>query len=91
MMNKRNNKARFLIMVLGNVFCGMGIGLFKLSGLGNDPYSGMMMSLADVTGMAYANFQVLANLVFFVIQVIWGRKLIGAGTIASLIMPSKIF
>ena len=31
---------RLLVMVVGNIFLGLGIAVFKLSGLGNDPYSG---------------------------------------------------
>ena len=53
---------RLLVMVVGNIFLGLGIAVFKLSGLGNDPYSGMVMALSDCVGMAYANFLVLINL-----------------------------
>ena len=68
-------------MLLGNVFAGMGIAIFKLAGLGNDPYSGMTMALSACVGMGYANFQVLFNLALFVVQLIFGRKLIGIGTV----------
>ncbi|WP_342447437.1 hypothetical protein, partial [Paenibacillus ihuae] len=81
---------RLIIMVLGNVFLGMGISIFKLSGLGNDPFSGMVMALADSSGIVYANFLILLNLVLFVIQVIWGRKLIGAGTFVNAIFLGYI-
>ncbi|CAH1207716.1 hypothetical protein PAECIP111892_02973 [Paenibacillus auburnensis] len=81
---------RLIIMVLGNVFLGMGISIFKLSGLGNDPFSGMVMALADTSGIVYANFLILLNLVLFVIQVIWGRKLIGAGTFVNAIFLGYI-
>lgn len=81
---------RLIIMVLGNVFLGMGISIFKLSGLGNDPFSGMVMALADSSGIVYANFLILLNLVLFVIQCIWGRKLIGAGTFVNAIFLGYI-
>lgn len=74
---------RILMTVMGNVFAGLGIAIFKLSALGNDPYSAMTMQLAEVTGMEYGNFQVLFNLGLFIIQLIWGRKLIGMGTIIN--------
>lgn len=74
---------RLAMTLMGNVFAGLGIAIFKLSELGNDPYSGMTMALSACVGMAYANFQVLFNLALFVIQLIFGRKYIGIGTIIN--------
>ena len=72
-------------MVLGNVFAGMGIGIFRLSGLGNDPFSGMNMALSFGVGLSYPLFQVLLNILFFVVQIIYGLDLIGAGTIVNMV------
>ena len=36
---KNINWKHVLIMCIGNVFAGMGIGIFKLAGLGTDPFS----------------------------------------------------
>ena len=77
---------RLLVMVVGNIFLGLGIAVFKLSGLGNDPYSGMVMALSDCVGMAYANFLVLINLAVFVLEIIFGRKFIGAGTVVNALL-----
>ena len=41
------------------------------------------MALSDCVGMAYANFLVLINLAVFVIEIIFGRKFIGAGTVVN--------
>lgn len=80
----RNLGGRRLAMtIVGNIFVGLGISIFKLSGLGNDPYSGMTMSLAVCAGMAYANFQVLFNVGLLVIQFLFGRELIGIGTLVN--------
>ena len=81
---------RLLVMVVGNIFLGLGIAVFKLSGLGNDPYSGMVMALSDCVGMAYANFLVLINLAVFVIEIIFGRKFIGAGTVVNAVLLGYI-
>ena len=35
---KNINWKHVLIMCIGNVFAGMGIGIFKLAGLGTDPF-----------------------------------------------------
>ena len=44
---------------------------------------GMVMALAECVGIEYARFLILLNLGFFVIEIIWGRKLIGLGTIIN--------
>ena len=49
---KKIGARRLLIMIMGNVFLGMGISIFKLSGLGNDPFSGMVMALANILASA---------------------------------------
>lgn len=72
-----------VVMLIGNIILGLGIAIFKLSGLGNDPFSGMVMALAECVGIEYARFLILLNLGFFVIEIIWGRKLIGFGTIIN--------
>ena len=63
-----------VVMLIGNIILGLGIAIFKLSGLGNDPFSGMVMALAECVGIEYARFLILLNLGFFVIEIIWGRK-----------------
>ena len=60
---KKIGMSRFTVMAIGNLFLGMGISIFKLSGLGNDPFSGMVMALSDRTGITYALFLVLVNAV----------------------------
>jgi uncharacterized membrane protein YczE len=55
---------RFLVMVLGNIFLGMGVSIFKFAGLGNDPFSGMVMALADAVGVQYANLLVFLNVFY---------------------------
>lgn len=80
---KRVGAKRVAMTVLGNIIMGLGISIFKFSGLGNDPYSGMTMALAVCVGMAYANFQVLFNLCLFVVQLLFGREFIGIGTIVN--------
>lgn len=81
---------RFVVMVIGNVFLGMGISIFKFAGLGNDPYSGMVMGLSDVLGMPYANFLILINIFVFLLELTFGREYIGAGTIVNAIFLGYI-
>ena len=83
---KNINWKYVLIMLVGNIVLGLGIAIFKLSGLGNDPFSGMVMSLAEVTGIEYAVFLIILNMCVFVIEIIFGRKLIGIGTFVNAVL-----
>lgn len=80
---RRVGGKRLIVMVIGNVFLGMGISIFKFAGLGNDPYSGMAMALADLVGMQYANLLMVINVFIFVLEFAFGRSFIGAGTLVN--------
>lgn len=81
---------RFLYLLLGHVFIGMGVSIFKLAQLGNDAFNGMVMSLSDCTGIAYGTFFVIVSAVLFVIQLLAGRELIGIGTLVNLLLQGYI-
>ena len=66
---KKIGMRRILIMLLGNVFLGMGVSIFKFAGLGNDAYNAMMMALSDVVGIPYARFFAIFSVGLFVIGV----------------------
>lgn len=74
---------RFVIMIIGNIFLGMGISIFKFAKLGNDPYSGMVMGFSDLIGMTYANLLIIVNIFLFIVEFIFGKEFIGAGTIMN--------
>ena len=76
---KKIGMRRILIMLLGNVFLGMGVSIFKFAGLGNDAYNAMMMALSDVVGIPYARFFAIFSVGLFVIELIAGRHFIGLG------------
>lgn len=87
---KNINWSRILIMCIGNVLIGMGVAIFKLSGLGNDPFSGMVMAAADQVGIAYGHFQVIVNLAVFAVEIAFGRKFIGPGTVINALFLAYI-
>ena len=70
---KKIGARRLLIMIMGNVFLGMGISIFKLSGLGNDPFSGMVMALANILGFSYASFLLVINGGLFIFELAAGK------------------
>ena len=74
---------RLFMVLFGQVVLGLGVALLKLSGQGNDPFSAMMMALTEKTTLSYGNFCAIGNCVFFVIEILFGRKYIGIGTIVN--------
>lgn len=74
---------RILIMLLGNLFLGMGVSIFKFSGLGNDAFNGMLMALADCLDVPYARFFVVFSIGLFVVEFFAGKHFIGIGTIIN--------
>lgn len=74
---------QFLGMFLGNIILGLGIAIFKFSNLGNDPFSAMMMALADHTPLEYAALTAVLNTFLFIIEFVWGKHFIGPGTLIN--------
>ena len=77
-------------MVLGVFIISIGIALFKESHLGNDPISALNMRIAEIFGIPYGFQNLLCNILFFLIQFIFGRKYIGAGTFVNGILLGYI-
>lgn len=80
---KKVGMKRLIIMIIGNIFLGMGISIFKFSLMGNDPFSGMVMALSDCVKIEYAIFLIMLNVLIFIIEFLFGREFIGAGTIVN--------
>ena len=76
-------KRRMIGMIIGNILIGIGVCLFKTSGMGNDPFSAMVMSVSELLHLSYSNFLILLNTFIFIIEIVWGRKYIGLGTFAN--------
>ena len=80
---RRIGKKRVIACLLGNLLMAVGIALFKQSVLGNDPYTGMNMALADLFHLPFPLLQLGVNLLFFCIQLLFGRSLVGLGTVIN--------
>ena len=74
---------RLTMVLLGQFIMGLAVVMLRRASLGTDPFSAMMLALTNLTGMSYGNFCALGNCVFFVVEIIWGRKYIGFGTLAN--------
>lgn len=78
---KNFNMSRFIYMILGNLIMGVGIGLFKLTAFGTDPNTALAIALGDRIGIDFALVVYTLNIIFFIIEFLLGRKMIGIGTI----------
>lgn len=81
-MNKQLWK-RFAVMIVGLIIMGLGIALFKISLMGNDPSTAFVMAVGDKIGIDFAIVLIVANSVWFIAEFIFGRKYIGIGTFAN--------
>ena len=70
-------------MTVGIFILSFGLVLFKLSLMGNGPSTSMVIAIADRIGMDFGLFMVLSNCLFFAVEIIWSRSLIGVGTFVN--------
>lgn len=82
-MEQKVSFRRIAGMVTGVVIIGLGIAIFKQSHLGNDSISALNMRLSELTGLTLGVQNLLTNILFFILQLIWGRRYIGLGTIVN--------
>ena len=81
---------RIAASLLGNLLIAVGIALFKQSALGNDPYTGMNMALAESFGISFPVLQLGVNLILFVIQLVCDRRLVGFGTLVNALLIGSL-
>ncbi len=71
---------RFLIMIAGIILMGLGICLFKLSLMGNDPSSAMVMAIGTILHIPFSVLLIGFNLAWFIVEICLKREIIGPGT-----------
>lgn len=70
-------------MILGIIIMSFGLILFKLSLMGNGPSTSMVIAIADRIGIDFGIVMVVTNCLFFSVEWIWNKKLIGIGTFVN--------
>jgi len=81
---------RLIAMMIGNTILALGISIFKYAGMGNDPFTAMALSTAACVGLPYAVFVMFINVIFFIIEFLFGRKYVGVGTIFNALILGYI-
>ena len=70
-------------MLVGIVVISLGVALFKFAHLGNDPFNALNIRSAELAGLPLGVQNLIYNAVFFTMQMIWGRRYVGFGTVAN--------
>lgn len=76
-------RRRAAVMLFGIVLMGIGVSLFKLSLMGNDPSSAMVMAIGNIVNRPFSIMLVIVNSIWFIFELILGRKHIGVGTFVN--------
>lgn len=71
---------RVIACIIGNLLIALGVALAKIASLGNDPFNGMCMSVSAFFHLPYTVFTWSLHLLFFLFEILWGRKYIHIGT-----------
>ena len=80
---RRIGSRRFFGMLAGVCLCGLGISVFKLAAMGNDAYSALVFALSARFPIGFGTMLLLMNALFFLGECIWGRQMIGLGTVVN--------
>ena len=74
---------RIAVMAVGILIMAIGIVLFKLSLMGNDPSTAMVIAIGDQVGIDFSIILLGMNLLWFLVEWRWNKKLIGVGTFVN--------
>ena len=78
------------MMLLGNLFIGMCVGAYRLSGFGVDAFSCLNLGVSGFLGMSFGNWQLTINIFLLAAQFLTCRSLIGAGTLVNMVCVGYI-
>lgn len=78
------------VMLLGNLVMGLGVGLFKVSLMGNDPSTALVIAIGDRISVDFSLVLIVMNCVYFLAELALERRLIGAGTFVNWFLVGPI-
>lgn len=79
----KNNYINWIILLLGITILGLGNSLIVIANCGSDSITIFGQGVANTLSIKYGYGYIVANLFFFIIVLIFHRKKIGIGTVAS--------
>ncbi len=81
---------RVVMMLSGVVLMGISLSFLLNAGYGTDTCSFMNASISARLGVSLGPVMVVSNVLLFIPQLIWGRKLIGIGTLCNMFLIGYI-
>jgi len=81
---------RIVLSIIGTIIIAIGIALFRLSNLGIDPATAANIGISEKLNMNLGNYQLIFNLLLFLIIFIINRTFFGIGTIINMTLPGYI-
>lgn len=79
-MNEHTGHLRFTVMLAGIEIMGVGVALFKLSLMGNDPHTALMIAMGDQLGIDFSLVLFAVNCLWFLVEWRFDKELVGIGT-----------
>lgn len=74
---------RLAVLFAGIGIMGPGVALFKLSLMGNDPHTALMIAIGDQLGVDFSFVLFVVNCLWFLVEWRFGKELIGIGTFVN--------
>lgn len=81
---------RFLWMFFAIIVMGIGLSFMFIANMGTDPFSTMNRGLVMVLPISYGNCQLICNIFFFILVLIFQRDQIGPGTVVNMLLIAYI-
>lgn len=81
---------RFIWMMLGIAMMGCGVAVLIKLKLGTDPYASFVSGLSGSLHISYGNTQLMIQGVLFIGILLFGRRMIGIGMIANMVLIGYI-
>ena len=81
---KRRLAARTEMMLIGNLLMGTAVGFLRMSRFGTDPFTCMNLGVSGTLRIQFGTYQLLVNVLLFLLVLVKAKDCIGAGTIVNM-------
>ncbi len=82
---KKEIVLRGMIVIISTLALGIGVGFFRISCFGSDPYTAMNTGVSSLLAIPFGRYQFLSNAILILIMVFLSRELVGFGTVFNMI------
>lgn len=77
---------RTVLMIIAVCVMGMGVAVLQMTNFGPDPCSALNYAVSNKIGLSFGNYQLLFNILLFLLLFFQNRKLFGLGTIGNMVL-----